>query len=312
MHNTWFRWTLGAVLTASLWQGAIAEDGQRMEAKVAITFDDLPSHGILPPGLTRADVARRFTAALKAEKAPPVYGFLNAVALKWDPSAVEVLKIWRDGGNLIGNHTFSHLDPDTVSAEAFEADIVADEPALQDAMRRADWRYLRLPFLREGETAEKRAHIDAFLTARGYRLADVTMAFNDYDYNPAYVRCLAKNDAAGLAWLQTQFLASAQAAISYGRETAQKTFGRDINHVFLLHYGAFDSLMFPQVLALMKQNHLQLATLPEVQKDPVYKDYRAITAEWGGSLLARAMVARNVPVPPSPPDNHEELAKICQ
>jgi len=50
--------------------------------KLALTFDDLPVHGALPPGLTRADVARGILAALSAKKAPPTYGFINAKGLE--------------------------------------------------------------------------------------------------------------------------------------------------------------------------------------------------------------------------------------
>jgi peptidoglycan-N-acetylglucosamine deacetylase len=46
--------------------------------QVAITIDDLPSHGILPPGVTRTDVAKSILKALKEAHTPKVYGFVNA------------------------------------------------------------------------------------------------------------------------------------------------------------------------------------------------------------------------------------------
>src|SRR6185295_6186193 len=54
--------------------------------QVALTFDDLPSHGPLPPGMTRVDVAKSILGTLRARHAPPVYGFINARQLEAHPA----------------------------------------------------------------------------------------------------------------------------------------------------------------------------------------------------------------------------------
>jgi len=66
--------------------------------EIAITFDDLPVHAALPPGVTRLQVAQEVIAALKAAGVPEVYGFINAVALEREPGTDVVLKAWRDAG----------------------------------------------------------------------------------------------------------------------------------------------------------------------------------------------------------------------
>ena len=73
--------------------------------EVALTFDDLPAHGPLPPGMTRLDVAKSIIATLKAANAPQVYGFINAVKLEQVPEDRAVLEEWRAAGYLLGNHT---------------------------------------------------------------------------------------------------------------------------------------------------------------------------------------------------------------
>ena len=76
--------------------------------QVAITFDDLPEHGDLPPHATRVGVAKSILATLKREGLPPVYGFVNGVALEDTPSEAGVLRAWRAAGQPLGNHTYSH------------------------------------------------------------------------------------------------------------------------------------------------------------------------------------------------------------
>jgi peptidoglycan/xylan/chitin deacetylase (PgdA/CDA1 family) len=57
--------------------------------KVAITFDDLPLNGDLPPGATRVQIARDVIAVLKEAHMPPAYGFVNAKRLEGNADAAE-------------------------------------------------------------------------------------------------------------------------------------------------------------------------------------------------------------------------------
>ena len=58
--------------------------------KVAITFDDLPLNGDLPPGVTRVEIARDAIAILKARHLPGAYGFINAKKLERNADAAEL------------------------------------------------------------------------------------------------------------------------------------------------------------------------------------------------------------------------------
>src|ERR1700722_2210332 len=78
--------------------------------QVAFTFDDLPAHGPLPPGETRMAVAGKVLKALKKAHMPPVYGFVNGVGVEEHPETAAVLASWRAAGDLLGNHTWSHMN----------------------------------------------------------------------------------------------------------------------------------------------------------------------------------------------------------
>src|SRR6202795_988804 len=136
--------------------------------KVAITMDDLPLNGLLPPGVTRAENTRNVLAILKKRHVPPVYGFINAKKLEGNADGAEALKLWA-AAEPIGNHTYSHMDLEQNSVEAYERDIEENEPALEllkgDA--KENWHWLRYPYLREGDTVEKRRAVRAYLKAHG-------------------------------------------------------------------------------------------------------------------------------------------------
>src|SRR5262249_32144085 len=149
------------------------------EQQIAITFDDLPSHSALPSDTTRADIAKQIIAALKAANTP-VYGFMNGLRLQDDAPSAPVLQLWRDAGFPIGNHTYSHMNLNRATLESWESDTLKNESILAPIMTSSDWHWLRFPYLAEGETVAKHDGVRAFLAAHGYRIAAVTLSFDDY------------------------------------------------------------------------------------------------------------------------------------
>ncbi len=280
--------------------------------KVAITFDDLPVNGTLPPGVTQTQIARDTLAVLKKHHVPPAYGFINAKKLEGNPDGAEALKLWASA-EPVGNHTYSHMDLNVNPAEAFEREIEENEPALELLARQdANWHWLRYPYLREGDTLEKRRAVRAYLQAHHYRVAQVTLDWEDYMWNSAYARCTAKNDAKSIAWLRDSYLKTASAYLDLDRELARMVYGHDINHVLLLHLGAFSSTILPDALDLLKKKGFKLVTLEEAESDPVYDGDPDVGSEGGGTLLDLWMEAKKLKFPPVMQKPYKEVGEICK
>ena len=280
--------------------------------KVAITFDDLPLNGDLPPGMTRVEIVGNTLAVLKMLHVPAAYGFVNAKKLEENTDAAEALKLWADA-EPVGNHTYGHMDLNANPADAFEREIEEDEPVLElVAAKDANWHWLRFPFLREGDTVEKRRAVRAFLEAHHYRVAQVTLDWEDYLWNSAYARCVAKNDAKSIAWLRSSYLDTESAYLDLGREMAKLVYGHDINHVLLLHLGAFSSTILPEALGLLEKKGFKLVTLEEAESDPAYGTDPDAGSKYGGTLLEEWMEARKIKYPAVKEKPYKELKKICQ
>jgi peptidoglycan/xylan/chitin deacetylase (PgdA/CDA1 family) len=280
--------------------------------KVAITFDDLPLNGVLPPGVTRVQITHDTIAVLRARHMPPAYGFINAKKLEGNPDAAEALKVWA-AAEPIGNHTYAHMDLNANPAEAFEREIEENEPALELlAGKDANWHWLRYPFLREGDTVEKRRAVRAYLQAHGYRVAQVTLDWEDYLWNSAYARCAATNDAQSIAHLRSSYLQIESSYLDLGRELAQMVYGHEINHVLLLHLGAFSSTILPDALDLMEKKGFKPVTLEEAESDPVYAGDPDVGSKYGGTLLELWMEARKTKFPPVMEKPYKELQEICK
>lgn len=295
-------------LAAVLLLGVIPCFGQ----KVAITFDDLPLNGALPAGVTRAQITRDTIAVLKARRVPPSYGFVNAKKLEGNADGAEALKIWA-AAEPVANHTYGHLDLNANPAEAFEREIDENEPALELlAAKDANWHWLRYPYLREGDTQEKRRAVRAYLQAHGYRVAQVTIDWEDYMWNSAYARCSEKNDAKSIAWLRSSYLQLESAYLDTDRDLAKLVYGHDINHVLLLHLGAFSSTILPDAFDLLQKKGFKMVTLEEAESDPAYEGDPDIGSQYGGTLTELWIEAKKIKFPAVVDKPRKELQEICK
>ena len=286
--------------------------GQAFAQQVALTFDDLPAHGPVPQGLTRVGIIQAILKDLKDAKAPQVYGFINAGKLEQVPADLEVLKLWRAAGYPLGNHTYTHPSLNKISATDFERNIEQNEGRLKSLMDGEDWHWLRYPFLDEGDTVEKRRVVRAYLKEHGYRIAQVTLDFQDWAWNSPYARCLAKHDSKAIDQLKTMYLNTASEFLDLGPQLAKIVYGRDIKHVLLLHVGGFETVMLPRLLELLKQRGLKLITLPEAESDPAYESDPDIVLNEGGTLLEQMIVSKHLQMPAHAPVPIAELESICQ
>jgi peptidoglycan/xylan/chitin deacetylase (PgdA/CDA1 family) len=289
-----------------------ASGQQRLE--MAITVDDLPVHGDLPSNSTRAEIVKKMIEAFKAKGVPGVYGFVNAknIGANGDTEKDSVLKIWADSGFPLGNHTFSHIDLNAATPQAFEEEIVANESVLQGLMGSRDWHWLRYPFLHEGDTLEKRHAIRKYLHDHEYKIAQVTLDFGDYAWNNPYARCVAKQDTQSIEWLRSSYLQAAKDDIELDRKLSAQLFGHDIKYVLLMHIGALDSEMLPELLDQFKKQGFRFVSLKDAEKDPAYQSDPDAALKFGGTLLEQLTEAKHLQYPPHADRPMEKLDAICR
>jgi len=296
-----------SLLAGSLVLAAGLAWGQQM----AVTFDDLPVHGAMPTGMTRLEIAQSILATLTRERLPAVYGFVNGKRGEGDPFSLAALKAWRAAGEPLGNHTWAHLDLNQETPEEFEAEVLRNEPLLKELMGKEDWHWLRYPFLHEGDTLEKRRAVRAWLFAHRYKIAQVNMDFEDYLWNDPYARCVDKGDETAIRKLHDSYLAVADRYYSVFRQTSQLVYGRDVKYVLLMHVGAFDARMLPELLALYRAKGVRFISLPDAMSDTAYQDDPDIGEPTGGAFLELMMQKKKIKFPPNSKP-YKELEAMCR
>jgi len=244
---------------------AAAKEAAPTGPTIAITVDDLPAHGPLPPGVDRLKIAGQMIGTLLSQHVPAT-GFVNGSFGADDRQSPLVLVAWQAALLPLGNHTFSHPHLNEVGADAFLADLDKNERFVGSGQPLR----FRYPFLEEGRDSVVRDAVRAGLARRGYRIAAVTLSFDDYAYNAPYVRCLALGDDKAVAALEARYLESARVDADRARTITKATLGRDVPQVLLLHIGAFTAHMLPRLIGLYRDMGFSFVTLDEAQKDPFY------------------------------------------
>jgi peptidoglycan/xylan/chitin deacetylase (PgdA/CDA1 family) len=130
------------------------------------------------------------------------------------------------------------------------------------------------------------------------------MSFGDYMYNEPYARCVAKNDAAGIAKLEESYLKMADETIDYSRAVAKATWGREIPYVLLMHVGAMDAEMLPKLIELYKKRGFTFVTLQDAEKDAAYAADLDLSLPEPGRTW-------QTPIPPAPHPDFDVNA-VCK
>jgi len=282
-----------------------------------VTFDDLPAHGPAKHGETRLEVHRRIVETLAKHRVPGVYGFVNGAKAAEHADGRAVLEMWRGAGHPLGNHTFSHVDIGKVGVDAFIreidendaflAELVGDEPAQRRARR-----YFRYPYLRQGPDRPTLDAVRTHLEKNGYRLAEVTIDFGDWAYNPPYVRCAQQAATPAIEALRWDFVHRGVQALEWSEAAARSIYGEPVPHVLLLHSGSFDAAVLDELLTAYEKAGATWITLDEAMSHPAYAEDVRVPARYGGTLLEQKIERDKPPHPPFALQPVGLLEQICR
>jgi peptidoglycan-N-acetylglucosamine deacetylase len=278
--------------------------------ELAVTVDDLPAHGPLPPDMQRVPIAEQMISALHRHGLQAV-GFVNGGQLREHPESADIVQRWLQAGFPVGNHTFSHLDINRVTASEYIEDIERNEAVLAEVAGGHWARLFRYPYLHEGEHAETHEAVRRWLAAHGYTIAPITVTFEDWAWNDAYARCAARRDAGAIVWLKHSFLEAAVSRLTWSQAAAAITFGRPIRQILLVHMGAFDAVMMDDLLAAYQHAGVTLIDLATALADPAYQLGTDAGGQGESTFLPRVARERGVRIPTVPEIPLETLRTLC-
>jgi peptidoglycan/xylan/chitin deacetylase (PgdA/CDA1 family) len=259
--------------------------------RIAVTFDDLPLNIAAYVSDTEMDsIVSRLITEIKQEHIP-VVAFVNEIKLEAggirDSERVRILKKWLDAGVELGNHTYSHVSANTVPVSVFESEVVIGERTIREllAAQGKTPRWFRHPFLHVGRRITARDSIENFLKQHGYIVAPVTIDNGEWIFSAAFDKAYKLNDTAAVHQWGTEYIAYMHRKLKYWEGFSQKLFGRNIQHVLLIHSNRINSFYFHDLCRMIREEGYSFVSLDSALQDPAYQTPDTYTGGWGISWL---------------------------
>ena len=247
---------------------ALGAAGTASAQSIAFTFDDGPQLKETPA----MSPAARNQALLGALSRHGVQATLFVTLANGanKPEGLALARAWGDAGHTLGNHTVTHpnLHDAAVTLEQYQRELLDCDAVIAALPGYRKW--FRFPYLREGNTPEKRDGMRAFLQAQGYRNAAVSLDTSDWRLDDKLRAVLARNPRADLRPIKAAYLAHVWQRAQAYRRLAHALLGRDIPQVMLLHHNLINALWLDDVIELFESKGWTLTTPDQAFTDPVY------------------------------------------
>ncbi len=244
------------------------------DRQVAITIDDLPAGSNALRAAAITEMTTKLLTTLRDQKIP-VVGFVNEKKLYnfgETDERIRALRMWLDYGFELGNHTYSHASLNRVGLKAWEDDVVQGESVttLLLADHKMKMRYFRHPYLDTGRDLQTRREAEAFLVARGYHIAPITLDAWDWAYASVYEDAKKRGDTAAQNDLAKSYLAYSDATFAYWEQQSRQLIGYEPKQILLIHANQLEGDHIEELLDVFRKRGYRFITLEDALNDPAY------------------------------------------
>lgn len=240
---------------------------QGMAAEFAITMDDPRVEAA--PTMSALEIDQKILDQLDDLKTKAAL-FVCGKRVDSRPGRA-LLERWDKKGHLIGNHTYSHAyyHSSKMTFERYSSDILKVEKQISQLKNfRKVFRY---PYLKSGESKEKRDRLRAFLKQNGYRHGYVTVDASDWYIAERLEKRLQTNPQADLSGFKKFYLDHMWQRALYYDQLATKVFARPIKHTLLIHHNLLNALFLKDLVLHFQSKGWKLINAKEALADSLYE-----------------------------------------
>jgi hypothetical protein len=135
-----------------------------------------------------------------------------------------------------------------MSVVDFESELDRGDAVLRPHLAFARPRRFRFPFLKEGDTRQKRDGARRALAERGYTNGYVTIDASDWAFDARLTRRLTRDPSADAAPFRAAYVAHMVDRARYYDDLARTVVGRSVAHTMLVHHSLLNALFLGDVL----------------------------------------------------------------
>jgi hypothetical protein len=190
-----------------------------------------------------------------------------------DAEGKALLESWNDRDHLIASHSMYHKNfgKSDWTFEQFQEDFNELEPLISHFKNFT--KLFRFPFLKEGDTPDKRNQGRNFLKDKGYRNGHVTIDASDWYVNQRlenFLKNHPKSDVRDLEGYKKFYLNHMWARAQYYDDLAKKVFGRSIKHTILIHHNLLNALFLRDLMKMFEDKGWKLIHAKDAFEDEVF------------------------------------------
>jgi peptidoglycan/xylan/chitin deacetylase (PgdA/CDA1 family) len=248
--------------TFFLGAAAAATRAAETQRSIAITMDDLNWMPLPNP----TEINTRLLAAMRSHQARLA---LFVIGRNADSAAGQALiQPWKQAGHLIGNHTYSHRNYDSLTFEEFSADVMHADQVLASDLSMP--RLFRFPALKEGNSAAKRDRMREFLVTHRYRNGYVTVDASDWYYDNRLRQRLSTDAAFDVNRFRQPYLDHLWERAQFYDDLSLQVLSRSVSHTLLIHWNLLNSLFLTDVLNMFHRHGWRIVSAEHAFRDPIF------------------------------------------
>jgi peptidoglycan/xylan/chitin deacetylase (PgdA/CDA1 family) len=249
--------------------------------QVAITIDDIALNADDTPLLSMGERNARILQALKANGDLQAALFVCGMRID-NEQGKRLLAEWDKANHLIGNHSYSHFYFPSVDLEKFSKDVARGEAMI--AGLRNFRKLFRFPYLKEGNTPEKRDGMRKFLRENGYKQGYVTIDTSEWAIDARLRKRLKQNPQADLKPYRDFYLEHIWERTVFYDDLAKKVWKKPVRHTVLIHHNLVTALFLDDLIKMFRKKGWKVISAEKAFKDRVFSASPSI-APAGESII---------------------------
>ena len=235
--------------------------------EVALSFDDAPVASSLH--FNSVQRTRKLVRSLRKQNVSSVMVFANPCKNSNIDNMMRRLKIYKKAGHYIGNHTCNHPRLDKFGFEAFTKDVEKADRLLQPLFPKQ--KFLRFPYLNEGNKPELRDKMRTWLAQNSYRNAPITGDNEDPTFSKKINDAKQLGKKIDYAAVKRLFVDHIISSLECNNKLAIETIGRSPRHMLLLHEADATVMFIEDLITELRRRNWKIIDPIEAYEDPLYK-----------------------------------------
>jgi peptidoglycan/xylan/chitin deacetylase (PgdA/CDA1 family) len=189
-----------------------------------------------------------------------------------DENGLILLKRLDEAGHLICNHSYSHLyfNSNKIELSAYVYDFYKGDSVISKFSNFT--KLYRFPYLKEGNTIEKRDGFRKILNDEGYKNGYVSIDASDWYVDQRLREKLKIDLDADLTPYKNFYLGHMYERTMYYDNLAREITGRQIDHVILMHHNLLNALFLDDLIQMFEEKGWQIINISRAYKDSVYSE----------------------------------------